>query len=221
MKVFVVGIAGGVGRRVAERLMAQGDQVNGVVRSPTKGDELARQGISTTPGDLVAMSVEELAAAVRGFDAIVFTAGAGGKDGPQATVQVDGEGPGKLAASAELAGVRRFLLVSVFPEAWRERRMDEDFEHYMAAKKHAEMQLVLTDLDWVVLRPSALTNEPGTGRVDLGLAKKHEEITRDDVAATVVEMLRQPDVSRIILEVTGGSVPIAEAVAAMKRHRVS
>jgi nucleoside-diphosphate-sugar epimerase len=221
MNVFIVGIAGAVGRRVAEWLVTQGDQVDGLVRSSPKGEELARQGISTTPGDLVALSVDELAGALCGFNAIVFTAGAGGRDGPQATSQVDRDGPAKLAASAKLAGVRRFLLVSVFPEAWRERRMEEEFEHYMVAKKHAETKLVLTDLDWVVLRPSALTNEPGTGRVDLGLAKKHEEITRDDVAGTIVEVLRQPDVNRIILEVTGGSTPIEEAVAAMRPRRVS
>ena len=162
------------------------------------------------------MSVAELGQAMRGNDAIVFTAGAGGRDGPEATDRVDGEGPGKLAAAAELAGIRRFVLVSVFPEAWRERRMNEDFEHYMVAKKHAETQLVLTALDWVILRPSALRNEPGVGTVDLGLAKVHEEIRRDDVAATIAELLRQPTVNRVILEVTGGTTPIENAVAAMK-----
>lgn len=93
--------------------------------------------------------------------------------------------------------------------------MDQEFEHYMVAKKQAEVELVLTDRDWVIIRPSALSNAPGTGLVDLGLAKVHEEITRDDVAETVVEVLRQSDVSRIILEVTGGPAPIADAVSAM------
>lgn len=219
MKVFIIGITGGVGRRVADQLVAEGDQVGGLVRNSHRGEALARQGISITPGDLVAMSVDELADTLAGYDAIVFTAGAGGRDGPEATDQVDGDGPAKLAASAASAGIRRLLLVSAFPEAWRERHMDEDFEHYMVAKKHAETQLVLTDLDWVILRPSALTNEPGTGKVDLGLAKVHEEITRDDVAATVIELLRQPAVNRIILEVTGGDTPVGEAVAAMNpRH---
>lgn len=215
MKIFIIGITGGVGRLVARKLVAQGDQVGGLVRSASKSEELAREGISTTSGDIVTMSVEELASALRGSEAIVFTAGAGGRDGPNATDQVDGDGPAKLAAAANLAGVRRLLLISVFPEAWRERRMDADFEHYMVAKKRAETQLVLTDLDWLVLRPSALTNEPGTGRIDLGLAKIHNEITRDDVAATLVEALRQPEINRLILELTGGSTPIEEAVAAM------
>lgn len=215
MKTFIFGIAGGVGRRVAEQLVAAGDKPTGLVRRPEQMEALEIAGIRTERGDLGAMSVDELAAAMRGSDAVVFSAGAGGKDSDEATTRIDGEGPGKIAAAAQLAGVRRFVLVSVFPEAWRERRMDASFEHYMVEKKKAETQLVLTDLDWLILRPSALTNEHGTGRVDLGLAKVHTEIARDDVAATIVELLRTPDLKRLILEVTGGTVTIGEAVKVM------
>ena len=70
--------------------------------------------------------------------------------------------------------------------------MDHDFEHYMVEKKKAETQLVLTELDWVILRPSALTNEPGVGMVELGLAKVHREIRRDDVAGTLVALMGEP-----------------------------
>jgi uncharacterized protein YbjT (DUF2867 family) len=213
MKVFIVGIGGGVGRRVGEQLVAAGDEPAGLVRQKRQVEALASLGIKAKFGDLVAMSVDELADAVRGATAVVFSAGAGGKD---ATTRIDGDGPGKLAEAAALAGVRRFILVSVFPEAWRERHMDASFEHYMVQKKRAEIALVQTDLDWLIVRPSALLNDPGTGRVDLGLAKVHEEITRDDVATTVVALLKSPNLSRLILEVTGGDVPIAEAVAAVR-----
>jgi uncharacterized protein YbjT (DUF2867 family) len=216
MKVFIIGIGGGVGRRVAQQLLDLGHQVDGFVRQPEKGAELAKSGINTTPGDIVKMSVSEIASALRGSDAVVFSAGAGGRDGPEATMQVDGGGPLKLAAAAKEAGVDRFVLVSVFPEAWRERDMPKDFEFYMAEKKKAESKLVLTDRDWVIIRPSALTNHSGEGEVDLGLAKIHAQIARDDVAATIVEVLSQPEVSRKILEVTSGTTPIAAAVAAME-----
>jgi uncharacterized protein YbjT (DUF2867 family) len=86
----------------------------------------------------------------------------------------------------------------------------------MVAKKKAETQLVLTDLDWLIVRPSALTNEPGAGAVDLGLAKIHVQIARDDVAATIVGLLRTPDLNRLILEVTGGAVAIGEAIEAVR-----
>lgn len=216
MNVFVIGIAGGVGRRIAEQLATAGEKPTGLVRRPEQVEALAVSGIEAVQGDLVAMSVDELAEAMRGSDAIVFSAGAGGKEDDAATTRIDGDGPAKLAAAAERAGVRRFVLVSVFPEAWRERRMDASFEHYMVEKKKAETQLVLTDLDWLIVRPSALTNESGTGRVDLGLAKVHEQITRDDVATTIVALLRTPELNRLILEVTGGAVPISEAVEALK-----
>ena len=215
MKVFIVGIGGGVGRRVAQQLIDLGHQVDGFVRQPEKVAGLARSGISMITGDIVKMSISEIASALKGNDAIVFSAGAGGRDGGDATTQVDGEGPPKLAAAAKEAGVERFVLVSVFPEAWRGRDMPEDFETYMLEKKKAESKLVLTDRDWVIIRPSALTNERGQGKVDLGLAKIHVEIARDDVASTVVEVLGQPSVSRLILEVTAGITPIADAVAAM------
>lgn len=216
MKVFIIGIAGGVGCRIAAQLSQAGNAPTGLVRRPEQATELASIGVPAVLGDLAAMSVDELAEAIRGSDAVVFSAGAGGKDSDEATTRTDGEGPAKLAAAAERAGVHRFILVSVFPEAWRERRMDAAFEHYMVQKKRAETELVLTDLDWLILRPSALTNEPGTGRVDLGLAKVHVEITRDDVAATVVQLLRTPELNRQILEVTGGEVAIPEAVAALQ-----
>ncbi|GEN25160.1 NAD-dependent dehydratase [Halomonas cupida] len=215
MKVFVIGIAGGIGRRLAKALIARGDEAIGPVRRPEQIDQLADHGVPSIQGDILTMSVAELAQAMHGSDAVVFTAGAGGKGGPAATSAIDGDGPRKLANAAALAGVRRYLLVSVFPEAWRERHMNDNFEHYMLQKKKAETELVRSGLDWVILRPSALTDDPGTGMVDLGLAQTHREIARDDVAATIVDLLHAPEVSRTILEVTGGSTVIATAIGAV------
>lgn len=215
MKIFIIGIAGGVGRLLAEQLIAAGGQPKGIVRQPEQVEALGAKGIRATLGDLVEMSVDELAAVMKGSDAIVFSAGAGGKDSDAATTRIDGDGPGKLAEAARLAGIRRFILVSVFPEAWRERRMDASFEHYMVEKKKAETQLVLTDLDWLIVRPSALTDAPGTGKVDLGLAKVHTEITRSDVAATIAALLQSPGLNRLILEVTEGDVAIGDALDAL------
>jgi uncharacterized protein YbjT (DUF2867 family) len=215
MRVFIVGATGGVGHRVAQGLRATGHPVTAIVRRAEQAESLAGQGITPIIADVVADSVETLADGMQGSDVVLFTAGAGGRDGPEATTAVDGDGPAKVAAAAKIAGVSRFYLVSVFPEARRERRMDDDFEHYMVEKKKAETQLVLTDLDWVILRPSALTNEPGVGTVDLGLAKVHREIRRDDVADTLIALIKNPGITRVILEVTGGSTSIDGAVAAL------
>ena len=67
----------------------------------------------------------------------------------------------------------------------------------------------------MILRPSSLTDDPGTGRVSLSMAELHTEISRDDVAATIVTLLYSPGVRRRILEVTAGETPIASAVTAL------
>ncbi len=135
MKVIIVGVTGGVGLRVARRLTAQGHQVTGMVRRAEQASNLEREGIAAVIADVATDMVATLADLVRGQDVVLFTAGAGGRDGPEATVAVDGDGPSRVAAAMKVAKVSRLYLVSVFPEAWRERRMDEDFEQYMVEKR--------------------------------------------------------------------------------------
>jgi uncharacterized protein YbjT (DUF2867 family) len=120
MRVFIVGATGGVGHRVAQSLRATGHPVTAIVRRAEQAESLAGQGITPIIADVVADSVETLADGMRGSDVVLFTAGAGGRDGPEATTAVDGDGPAKVAAAAKIAGVSRFYLVSVFPEAWRD-----------------------------------------------------------------------------------------------------
>src|SRR5690606_34271528 len=120
-------------------------------------------------------------------------------------------------AAARQAGVRRFLLVSAFPEAGRGKSVSPTFENYMAVKKRADVHLAETDLDWVILRPGTLRDSPGTGRVRTGLAIPYGEVSRDDVAATLVELVEQPAVNRVIIELTQGDSPVAESVRRLAR----
>lgn len=219
MKTFIIGIAGATGLRLAKILKGRGDEVDGLYRRPDQQERLSKAGISATLGDIVSINEADLAKAMAGTDAIVFSAGAGGKDGDEMTDKIDGDGVVKAIKAATLAGVRRFYLVSVFPEAWRERPRSEGFEHYIRAKKHADVALSQSDLDWVILRPSELRSNGPTGSIDLGYAQFHTLIERDDLAATLAELIHTPDIRRVILEVTGGTTPIAQAVAVIQSNR--
>jgi len=116
-----------------------------------------------------------------------------------------------VAAAIE-AGIRRFILVSAFPEAGRGRTVSDTFENYMAVKKRADVHLAETGLDWVIVRPGTLVDTAGTGKVRAGLAIPYGEIPRGDVAATLVEIIERPQVNRIIIELTGGDIPVDQAV---------
>lgn len=96
--------------------------------------------------------------------------------------------------------------------------MSDTFEHYIDVKKKADAELAATDLDWTILRPAALTDEPGTGRISLSAALVHTDITRDDVAATLAELIHTPQIHHQILELTQGPEPITDAVHRQTRN---
>ena len=68
---------------------------------------------------------------------------------------IDGDGVVKSIVAARGAGVKRFILVSVFPEAGRQEGWGESFEHYIAVKKRADVELSRTEC---VFQPIVITD---------------------------------------------------------------
>ena len=131
------------------------------------------------------------------------------------TNAVDGDGLAKSVAAAQRAGIARFILVSAFPEAGRGRQLSDTFENYMRVKKQADVVLAASMLEWVIVRPGTLTDEPATGKISAGPAIAYGTIARADVAATLAALVHQPAVSRVIIELTAGETPVAEAIDAL------
>ena len=216
MRVFVIGISGAVGGLLAADLTGRGDVVSGLVRRDDQRAGLAARGVEAHVGDIGALTADRLAGVLGGADALVYTAGSNG--GSRAvTDAVDGEGVLTALEAARRAGVPRFVLVSVLPEAWRERDLGEDGAHYFAGKKLTDVAVSQSGLDWLLLRPSMLVDRPGSGRVALGAAQPQDEISREDVAATLAELLHESRIGRQVLEVDEGETPIAAAVRANVR----
>ena len=211
MRVCVIGGAGGVGRRLSALLVEAGDEVTGVHRRAEQAEDVTRTGATSAVFDLVEGATDDLAALLRGHDAVVFSAGAHGTGQDQTTL-IDGRGLEKSARAAQQAGVDRFVLVSVFPDAGRDRQPSEGFEHYMRVKKAADVHLTQTDLDWVVVRPGTLVDDPGTGRVRAGWAVPYGDVRRDDVAAFLAAALHEPRLRHVVVELTNGDTPVAQAV---------
>ncbi|MBD8105120.1 SDR family oxidoreductase [Erwinia persicina] len=211
-KVFIIGAAGQIGRRLVSQLAEQGHRPVGLHRHSEQGEQLKSLGADTVQGDLTALSVTDFAGLMRGCDCVVFTAGAGGKGGMETTNAIDGKGLELAVAAATRAGVARFLLVSAFPEAGRGKAGSDTFENYMAVKKQADVHLAASDLDWVILRPGTLVDDAGNGNVTAGLAIPYGNISRDNVAAALATLVGQPQVTHKIIELTDGSTPVAQAI---------
>lgn len=213
--VFIVGGAGNIGRQLGQQLSQDGVTARALCRTAEQEASLQQQGIQTVRGDLVALDEQQLTGLMHGCGLVVFTAGAGGKGGEEMTKAVDGEGLIKSVAAAQRAGIKRFILVSAFPEAGRGRQLSDTFENYMRVKKQADVILAASALDWVIVRPGTLTDEPATGRISAGPAIAYGTIGRADVAATLAALVHQPAVSRVIIELTAGERPVTEAIDAL------
>ncbi|MBF4567359.1 NAD(P)H-binding protein [Plantibacter sp. VKM Ac-2880] len=214
-RVFIVGISGRVGRLLASRLRARGMAVSGLTRSSQQAAVLQADGVTSISGELAHAGTEEIAAMVSDSDIVVFAAGSNAGR-PDVTDAIDDAALGRV--SKALRGTRtRLILLSVLPEAWRERPLSDEEEHYFAVKKRAEVALTRQPIDWLILRPSLLTDDPGRGTVALGPAELHDEITRDDVAAVLEALVLEPTISRRILELNEGPTAVTEAVGRFAR----
>lgn len=211
-KVFIVGGSGQIARHLAKQLNQQGHTSLSLYRQAEQAEELEALGSTPVHGDLLTLEVGQLAELMTGCDVVVFSAGAGGKGGPEMTNAIDGRGLELSVAAAQQAGIKRFILVSAFPEAGRGTATSEQFENYMLVKKLSDVHLSTSDLSWVILRPGTLINSPGTGTVRAGLAIPYDTVAREDVASALLAIIDKPSINRVIIELTQGDTPVADAI---------
>jgi nucleoside-diphosphate-sugar epimerase len=226
-----VAIAGGhgkiamlLGRVLAER----GDVGRGLIRNPAQEDDLRAAGIEPVLCDLE--SGDDVAAAVRGADAVVFAAGAGPGSGAGRKNSMDLGGAVKLIEAAKAEGISRYLMVSAMGAAElsgadasgaAESAGDEDaepsaeqvFAVYMRAKAAADDALRASGLDYTVVRPGGLTDDPGTGLVTIAERLDRGQVPRADVAAVLLACLDTPGTIGRSFDLLAGDTPIADALA--------
>jgi uncharacterized protein YbjT (DUF2867 family) len=215
MDIVIAGAHGKVARRLARLLVARGDSVRGLIRNPDHAEDLRDDGSEPVLLDLEDAEPDQVAEAVAGADAVVFAAGAGPGSGPERKRTVDYEGAVKLVKAAEELGVRRYVIVSSMG-AGDPASASEAMRPYQQAKHDADEALAGSSLDWTIVRPGGLTDEPAAGRVALAeRLGRSGQVTRADVALVLLECLGADNTIRKTFEVLEGDVPVREAVAAL------
>ena len=213
MRVAIAGGHGKIALRLARILSERGDEVLGLIRNPDHAADVEAAGARAVVCDLEAATDQQVAAAITGADAVVFAAGAGPGSGPERKETMDYGGAVKLIAAAKAADIDRYVMVSSM-------RADPDaegdgFAVYLRAKGRADAELAASGLDHTIVRPGRLTDEPGTGNVRLGDDVGYGEIPREDVAAVLAAVLREPRTAGRTFELVGGDTPVAAAIAAL------
>lgn len=188
MRVAVVGANGKIGQQLVKLLQDDSEQEPvALVRKEEQQKQWQDKGVEARLADLEE-SVAQLGDALAGVDAVAFTAGSGGDSGDDKTLLVDLDGAVKTMEAAQANGIKRFVMVSAWQANNRENWADE-LKPYYAAKHYADRELMRSDLEWTIVRPGALTDDEGTGRVDIGEHLPAGKIPREDVAHVLLGCL--------------------------------
>ena len=210
MRVAIAGGHGQIALRLAKVLSQRGDEVVALIRNPDHADEVRQAGAEPAVVDLEHASEDDVAQAIARADAAV----AGPGSGPKRKQTMDYGGAVKLIAAAKQAGVGRYVIVSSMG-ADPDLSGDDTFSVYQRAKGRADDAVRASGLDATVVRPGGLTNNPGTGRVNLAENLPRGQVTRDDVAAVITAVLDSPNTIGKTVDLIGGDTPVVEAVQAI------
>ena len=214
MRVVIAGGHGQIALLLEKLLAERGDEPVGIVRNPDHTADVEATGAECVVLDLEDAGVEQVTEVVKGADAVVFAAGGGPNSGVARKETVDKGAAILLADAAEQAGVRRYVIVSSMGTDSADPDSDEVFQVYLRAKKAADDDIRSRDLDWTVVRPGRLLDDPPTGRVQVGSLSRGS-VTRADVAAVIAQTLSTDATIGKTFDLLEGEQTIEAALSAM------
>jgi uncharacterized protein YbjT (DUF2867 family) len=210
-RIAVIGGHGKVALHLSRILSGRGHRVSSLIRNPEHRADVEATGAEPVVADVESLDADGLAELLRGHDAVVWSAGAGGGS-PERTYAVDRDAATRSMDAARRAGVTRYVMVSYFGSATDHGvPPDNPFFAYAEAKAAADEHLRGTDLDWTVLGPSGLTDDPSNGLIDTQ-ATESSHVSREDVALVVAEALEQPATVHRTIRFNNGATPIRDAL---------
>lgn len=213
MKVVIIGANGKIGKLVAQKLSASEKyEPTALIRK-----EEQKPYFDSIDVPVIVESIEspeeKIAEAIKGFDAVVFSAGSGAKTGYDKTVEVDLYGAIKAIHASKQNHIKRFIMVGAAfsdePSFW-----SGAMRPYYIAKHLADQELSRSGLDYTILRPVRLTDEEEAGKITIQADPNQldKEIPRVAVAETILQILDAPSTYGKILEMSEGSLEIEEAL---------
>lgn len=212
--VAIIGGHGQIALSLTRILSSRGDTVLSVIRNPEHESDITAAGGTPVVLDIEQASPREIANGIDGAEAVVFAAGAGAGSGASRKATVDLEGSVKSAEAAALAGAPRFVQISfIGADLPTPEGTEPVFAAYWDAKREADRRLEATNLEWTIIKPGSLTNDPATNRGELGSTLSRGVSTRrEDVAALIALVLDEPRSARHTIDVAEGQEDLKEAL---------
>ena len=192
MRILVLGASGRTGRHVTEQALGHGHDVVALVRDPV-GFRLWNEHLTVLEGDVT--DPVAVQAAVEGCDAVISALGSRG----ERPVSVYSDGIANTIRAMTARGIRRLVVVSAsgvgaddagLSLAARAMRKLPGMRDVYEDMERMEGDVMLSDLDWTIVRPAGLTDGPLTGIyrvVEGNTVPTGSKISRADVAALLLK----------------------------------
>lgn len=210
-KVLLIGGHGKVALLATPKLIDASLTVTSLFRNPDHTAEIEELGATPLLRDVTELSVEDWAEVMRDVDTVVWSAGNGGKNGPDATYAIDRD-----AAIASIDGATslgedapRYIMVSYIGATKHTVDPSHSFYPYAASKKAADEHLAASGLDYLILAPAALTLDEVDGIsviADDPEAAGERSTSRQLVAQVIAEFAARDSFpeNRVLAFVDGG-----------------
>ena len=205
MRILVIGASGGIGLETVTRALDEGHAVRAFARGADR-IALTHAALEPVAGD--ATDPAALRGALERVDAVIQALGvAPGLRRTLAPVTLFSESTRCLIPEMERAGVQRLVAVTGFGAGESRGALSppERLAHRLLLgrayddKDRQERLIRDSALDWLIVRPTILTNGPGRGRYRVLRAPgswRSGLIARRDVADFLVREAAQPDLHR-------------------------
>ncbi|GAA4284947.1 SDR family oxidoreductase [Brevibacterium daeguense] len=215
-RIAVVGGHGKIALLLTELLAEKDVAVRSIIRNPDQAEEIRGIGGDPVVCDAENASVAELQEAFGDAEAVVFAAGAGGASGAFRKYTMDLAGSVRSIQAALAANIQRFVQIS-FIGAKQPTQPDaeEVFAAYWACKREADNALRAADLDWTIVSPGGLTDDPATGELEVGENLERGGTTRrGDVARFIAHILDDERTFGRDFDILDGEQPLGDALDA-------
>lgn len=202
--ILIAGANGTTGKQIVQLVKeSQYFKPVAMVRKKDQIEQFESQGIETVLADLE----NDVSHAVANIDKVIFAAGSGGKN----VVGVDQNGAKRLIDAAKNAEVKKFVMLSSMGADAPEEA--DDLQEYLKAKHNADEHLKSSGLNYAIVRPGALNSKEGTNHIKLDKKlSERGEISRADVAQTLVRSLNDDTANRVAFEILNGDTSIGKAL---------
>ncbi|VFQ60271.1 unnamed protein product [Cuscuta campestris] len=217
-RVFVAGAGGNTGRRIVEQLLTKGFSVKAGVRDVEKaktGLPLGNPNLQFVKAD-VTEGCNKLADAIgEDTDAVICATGFRPSWDLFSPWKVDNFGTVNLVDACRKCGVNRFILISsiLVNGAAMGQLLNPSyvilnvFGLVLIAKLQAEKYIRRSGINYTIIRPSGLKNDPPKGNIVMEPEDTlfGGSISRDHVAEVAVEALLHPESHYKVVEIVSST----------------